>query len=812
MYLPYICSRLANSEEYLMTKKTSTWRFSTTQAKHWVRFAMRCLCLCLMMCWCASSDAAVDSELLNDTTNQAKKELQREENRLRKEANKQKNQTIKERREAEALAKKNRFNKDANKKAKEQSQMELAEKKAKKKVEQHENDSLKQEKKKLDKKIRKEEKRQDSLEYANSRKKSKDDGVNRDSLKEDARLLKEAKKYLLKDQRDSLKLEAALALMPRSKYKSWSKHFGTFKMLPALHEINHQIYLTPYDTLLSGHKKKGKMLRLFNDQYAWQNNARSYAIHAFENYRHISDSLLRIAETTDSVYMEKQPRFQGMNRYKLQLQRSDAREKRLWKHIGQLMKTHALTDTVEFRENAESSFSQFLKRDSIYSEWYDSLKARNLWQQFSFRFNAVSWVLGVPHVGIEFDLSGSPRNSTSIMIEGYLKPRIKWGTSKMRFSYNINAIAGEIRHYWRTGGKQTIQGKIDNRDYQGEAGFPEVHDYHYHHSKKDSLKHHDEHGAPSYEAVGVMAPHLKRDTVPGSHRKIVYENEKGDTIKTASLFKRWWQPFHYNKLSGRYVHHPHFKRLYYIGLRAGYEKYQWLLGSAGRQGKDAYAAITFGYVRQLASFRGGSYLNLDLGAGVGVEYNSYSKFAYDSDYSCYKHIESHAAHITPYPVIKDLHVSLVYTFRSLHHKTNNIFHIKDFGERMDRVVEADEVHKEQKKDQYIWRHEKKVRKYFARQKEKGEMKNYRAERQKARAEKHNEDSLARLHDKAEKELIRQDKEKAAEERKARAEENKKQKVEKKQAAATEKARIAAEKQQASEDKRRQATAAKKKNK
>lgn len=701
------------------------------------------LCLCVLLF--TSLPAWAEQEVLSVSDTTAAKtavDIAKEELKIKKEQ-------AKERKRQAAASKKNRGNEVARQEAEAKKLKEQEEMKAQKVKDKLTADSLLAINKERKKAEKEEQRISDSIYTAQLRSIENGKFINRDSIRRDYASQDSIRFYLRHLQRDSLKVEADLALMPRRTYRQWWQYFAKPTLYPELRTTLHDQYVTPYDSALDGRQEKGAMLRIFNHKYALHNTARQRAITTFNIYNQTSDSLLAVAQRRDSLMLERTPRYRGKNRYDILLNRAEKREKRTWDFMNQLRRTNEMGSSLDFedkagdkpgtlmKKNLQAKLEDFLKKDSIYCMWEDSLRARNLWQRLSFHFNAVSWVLGVPQIGIEFDLSGSPKNSTSIMVEAHYKPRISWGTTNMRFTYNVRAVAGEVRHYWRTGGMQTIQGKMDNVDHQGQHGFPEVHNYHYvrdYPADKPS---------PSYERAGVQAMHLKKDTADHK-RKMIYEAMYGDTITTASLVKRLWQPFRYNKLSGRYVQKPRVKRLYYMGLRAGLEQYHWQLGDDGRQGWDIYGAVTFGFVRQLARFRGGSFLDLDLGAGVGVEYGRYTKLAYDNEYGCYVNKGFKDGHITPWPVVKDLHVSLVYSFRSVHNKTHNIFHTKTFAEKMARVVAYNDEHKENKSDEYSWRHERKVRKYAERRKEVREMLENKAKGRAIRQEKHAADSVLKV--------------------------------------------------------------------
>ena len=79
----------------------------------------------------------------------------------------------------------------------------------------------------------------------------------------------------------------------------------------------------------------------------------------------------------------------------------------------------------------------------------ERLDTLTLGQRFSFRTNTLEWILMMPNVAVEFDLSGSPFNKWSLGVSG----RFNWETKPKTLSYNqFNLMEGklELRRYWHT--------------------------------------------------------------------------------------------------------------------------------------------------------------------------------------------------------------------------------------------------------------------------------------------------------------------------------------------------------------------------
>lgn len=72
-------------------------------------------------------------------------------------------------------------------------------------------------------------------------------------------------------------------------------------------------------------------------------------------------------------------------------------------------------------------------------------------KRWSFRTNAVDWMLATPNIGVELDFSGSPENRFSVLLHG----KYNWNTHHSispRIVYNVAGGTVEARKYWRTGG------------------------------------------------------------------------------------------------------------------------------------------------------------------------------------------------------------------------------------------------------------------------------------------------------------------------------------------------------------------------
>lgn len=126
--------------------------------------------------------------------------------------------------------------------------------------------------------------------------------------------------------------------------------------------------------------------------------------------------------------------------------------------------------------------------------------------------------------------------------------------------------------------------------------------------------------------------------------------------------------FRHNVLSGRTMRHPRYWRAYYVGLHASMDKFTYCFGKNGKQGSGINVGISGGYSIPLYPFKNGKSIDLDLGAVVVAKMAEYDKFRYEEESACYVYTGTKGKHIVPFPVLHDVHVSLVYRFNSIANK------------------------------------------------------------------------------------------------------------------------------------------------
>lgn len=481
--------------------------------------------------------------------------------------------------------------------------------------------------------------------------------------------------------RDSLRQVARIQGMPGSTYRKWLKYFSNYKQDKALFDTYDEIDTTARNYRIKGEKRKQELAKLFNKKNALINKDADRAIHAFAMTQEKLANALESARHYDSLDIAANPKYATVNQYSLRKQRAKQRKQRLWNEIDWQRKMGTLGD------EGPSDLKGLMQHDSTLNRWRDSLKV-SFPKRFSLHTNTVAWLMGVPNLGLEYDFSGTPDNKYSIILRGYYKPNLNNEHKNPRIAFNVRSSSVELRKYWRTGGMQTVQGLINNIDYQNKPGFYEFHDYKILHEGDSARKGYVQN--PEYR--GTIYP----DAVVRDTASLTGKTVRTDTVDVVSFgwLTRKWQPFRYNVLSGRYVKKPRVKRLYYVGLMAGYEEYHWQLGPTGRQGEDLFAAITAGVVFNLTQWQSGAALDLDLGLAVGAQMNKYNKVGYDTETNCYIFEGTKSLHFTPRPVVKDVHLSLVYTFRTATKKVHNLFSTDEFSKRVGTQRYRNEIHKE----------------------------------------------------------------------------------------------------------------------
>ena len=300
----------------------------------------------------------------------------------------------------------------------------------------------------------------------------------------------------------------------------------------------------------------------------------------------------------------------------------------------------------------------------VSAQTLDAAKGDTLpfFKRFSFHTNTVDWVFTTPNIGIEFDLTGSPRNQFSIMFKG----RYNWNTKHSinpRLVYNVSSFAIEGRKYWRTG-----MGTSESAPAEKLTNY----------SLKDV-----------YDTI--INENGKREIlVKGKTYYIDADGNKQVTRDTTVNRLRWFvRKTRNNFTSGRTLKKPRYWRAYYMGLHVGTEQFTYCWGRNGKQGNNYNFGLSGGYSIPLYPFKNGKSIDLELGVVVTAQYTRYDKFKYVEESSCYEYTGTRDWHFRPYPVLQELKLSFVYRFRSISKKVQD-GHIK-YGQWIKRIEEEKEI-------------------------------------------------------------------------------------------------------------------------
>ena len=304
----------------------------------------------------------------------------------------------------------------------------------------------------------------------------------------------------------------------------------------------------------------------------------------------------------------------------------------------------AQTDDTERRHStltpeAEAYYVSLIpQKDTTFTSIAMNGRKNSFWKRWSIHTNIAGWLLTLPNLGLEYDLSGNTRTHYSVGVFGLINPKTHHSFSP-RFIFNINSVRAEVRKYWRTG-------KYGKKVY-----------------------YHDE------------------------YTKLV-TNRKNPKYNADSLRGRLYNLTHKvrrNVFSGRTIENPRNWRAYYLSAWIAYNQWSVKITGTGNQGRGLAAGAGFGWSVPLLPQRfprEGS-LDLDLGINVGWMIAKYDKFQYNDYTGCYIKIpESSRASwgFIPYPIIQDLHIGLVWRMRSIKNKVD-LSLVDDYSKTVDRFKE-----------------------------------------------------------------------------------------------------------------------------
>lgn len=332
---------------------------------------------------------------------------------------------------------------------------------------------------------------------------------------------------------------------------------------------------------------------------------------------------------------------------------------------------NTILDTIP--EEFKAVFDRYVQqKDTAMMEFVNKHRRDKFVKRFSFHTNAVDWVTLVPNLGVEFDLNGTPRNNYSLSIFGKFNGRSKHG----KLVYNVNAVRVEGRKYWRTG----KHGKAKEYYDDFERLYTDTSSIYF---NADTLVGHsyyvDTLGwvAKAKGVTGIESIRATSDMTQAQKDSLDF-TEDSLGIRESKFRKWYYNTYHKvrrNITSGRTLENARNWRAYYLGVWAGIDNWSISFTGKGKQGQGVGAGLVAGYTLPLLPQRfprEGS-LDLDLGLAVGWKAVKYDAYIYEdqTQHYVYDPASSHPSwKIVPYPIVQDIHVSLVWRFRGIKSKVD----------------------------------------------------------------------------------------------------------------------------------------------
>ncbi len=331
---------------------------------------------------------------------------------------------------------------------------------------------------------------------------------------------------------------------------------------------------------------------------------------------------------------------------------------------------NSVLDTIP--EEARAVFNRYVQKTDTATIAYINKHRRDKFiKRISFHTNMVDWATLVPNVGIEVDLKGTPRNNYSIALFGKFNGKSKHG----KLVYNVNAVRVEGRKYWRTGkyGKK--------KDYYDsfEKLCTDTASIYFNADTLAGYSYYVDTLGRVAKAMGVQMTSI-RATPDMTQEQVDSLDFAEDSLgMRKSRFRNWFYNT-YNKVrrnvtSGRTLENPRNWRAYYIGLWVGFDNWSISLTGNGKQGKGVGAGAVLGYTLPLfpQKFPREGSLDLDFGMAVGWKAVNYVGYTYEPQTQHYVYNPEKSSmgwKIVPYPIIQDIHVSLVWRFRGIKSKVD----------------------------------------------------------------------------------------------------------------------------------------------
>lgn len=121
----------------------------------------------------------------------------------------------------------------------------------------------------------------------------------------------------------------------------------------------------------------------------------------------------------------------------------------------------------------------------------------------------------------------------------------------------------------------------------------------------------------------------------------------------------WWDKL----MSCRTMAPSHPRWIFYRGAYLSYTDYNiYIRGHKGRDGEALMAGFTWGFVKPFVAFQNGNSVDMEFGLSAGLCYTRFDRYVHDNATNSYPRMRGEGWHLVGYPVVKDLHVAVVYRF------------------------------------------------------------------------------------------------------------------------------------------------------
>ena len=328
-------------------------------------------------------------------------------------------------------------------------------------------------------------------------------------------------------------------------------------------------------------------------------------------------------------------------------------------------------DTIP--ESARAIFDRYVqKEDTVKAQLLAKYRSNSFLKRLSFHTNAVDWATLVPNIGIEFDLKGTTRTQYSILLHA----KYNGGSNAAGNVFNVNAVRIEGRKYWRTG----KYGKAKEYHEDFIALCTDTADVAYFNADTlaESRFYVDDLGYRAKE-LGVKLASMRATNEMTEAEKDSLDFAEDSLAIKQRRFRRWvyntYHKFRRNVTSGRTLSNPRNWRAYYLGVWAGADNFSICFSGKGKQGQGYGLGFVGGYTLPLfpQKYPHEGSLDLDLGLAIGWKAIKYDGYVFDRTSRHYVYDASRSRPtmgLVPYPLIQDIHVSLVWRFRGIKNKVD----------------------------------------------------------------------------------------------------------------------------------------------